>query len=431
MRSSYAWAISAALLAAGCAAAPQQPSAPAPEVTEPAAAPAPHAEPRPAAPAPRPEHLSVAAVGDIMMGTDYPKNILPDDDGVGFLAAVTPVLSAADVAFGNLEGPLVDGGEAVKQCKPESTACYAFRTPTRYAAYLRSAGFDVMSLANNHMADFGEAGRDSTMRALDDVGIRHSGREGDVASWEAHGRRLALIAFAPNVGAHQLNDLAQARARVSQLAKDHDIVIVSMHAGAEGPGAEDLPFAREMFHGEDRGDVVEFARAAVDAGADLVLGHGPHVVRALELYKGRLIAYSLGNFATYYGISVADMRGLAPILQVRLGDGGEFVDGRIDATIQIRPGGPVFDPEKRVIELMRELSREAFPSGELAIGEDGTLAKASAADPATPRASPPPSAARAGTPDSADSSSRAAPRAGRSSPRLQRRRSDQTPVRAR
>jgi hypothetical protein len=372
MRSSSAWAISAALLAAACAGAPPQPPAAAPGVMESA----PVVQPPPPDPPP-PAYVSVAAVGDIMMGTDYPKDILPDDDGVGFLAAVTPVLSAADIAFGNLEGPLVDGGTPLKQCKPESTACYAFRTPTRYAAHLRSAGFDVMSLANNHMADFGEEGRDSTMRALDDAGIRHSGREGDVASWEVHARRVALIAFAPNVGAHQLNDLAQARARVAELAKSHDIVIVSMHAGAEGPGAEDLPFAREIFYGEDRGDVVEFARAVVDAGADLVLGHGPHIVRPLELYRNRLIAYSLGNFATYYGISVADMRGLAPILRVRLGDGGEFVGGQIDSTIQIRPGGPVFDPERRVLELMRELTREAFPEGELVIAEDGILARRS------------------------------------------------------
>jgi poly-gamma-glutamate capsule biosynthesis protein CapA/YwtB (metallophosphatase superfamily) len=372
MRSSSAWAISAALLAAGCAGTP-----PAPERAT-AAEPAPAAEVRPAAPEspaePRPPGLSIAAVGDIMMGTDYPKDILPDDDGVGFLAAVTPALAAADIAFGNLEGPLVDGGEALKQCKPESTACYAFRTPTRYAAHLANAGFDVLSLANNHMADFGEEGRDATMRALDDVGIRHSGREGDVASWNVHGRRVALIAFAPNVGAHQLNDLPQARARVADLAATHDIVIVSMHAGAEGPGAEDLPFAREIFHGEDRGDVVEFAHAVIDAGADLVLGHGPHIVRPLELYRDRLVAYSLGNFATYYGISVADSRGLAPILHVRLGDDGRFLGGRIDSTVQIRPGGPVFDPERRVLELMRELSGEAFPGGDLVIGEDSSLA---------------------------------------------------------
>ena len=99
---------------------------------------------------------------------------------------------------------------------------------------------------------------------------------------------------------------------MAQLAATHDIVIVSFHGGAEGNGAEMLPFAREIFAGEDRGNVVEFAHAMVDAGADLVLGHGPHVVRPMELYRDRLIAYSLGNFATYYGISVEGIRGIAP-----------------------------------------------------------------------------------------------------------------------
>jgi poly-gamma-glutamate capsule biosynthesis protein CapA/YwtB (metallophosphatase superfamily) len=270
----------------------------------PAPAPPPDAAPQ-AAPAPPPTHpgLTIAAVGDIMMGTDFPENILPDDDGVGFLQAVTPILQAPDVTFGNLEGVLLDGGEPVKQCK-DKRICFLFRSPTRYAAYLQRAGFDVMSLANNHARDFGEEGRSSSMAALDALGIHHSGREGTTASWIANGRRVALVAFAPNVGANQLNEPEVARALVSQLAATHDIVIVSFHGGAEGNGAEVLPFAREMFAGEDRGNVVEFARAMVDAGADVVIGHGPHVVRAMELYHDRLIAYSLGNFATYYGISV-------------------------------------------------------------------------------------------------------------------------------
>src|SRR6185503_11524827 len=87
---------------------------------------------------------------------------------------------------------------------PTAGSCYVFRSPTRYATYLRDAGFDVMSLANNHAQDFGDPGRDSSMRALDDVGIKHSGRDGDIAEWTTHGRHFALVAFAPNVGSHQL-----------------------------------------------------------------------------------------------------------------------------------------------------------------------------------------------------------------------------------
>jgi poly-gamma-glutamate capsule biosynthesis protein CapA/YwtB (metallophosphatase superfamily) len=356
--------IAATLILAGCTTQP--PPAP-------AAPPAPESAPA-APPLPAPTHpgLTVAAVGDIMMGTDFPENILPDDDGVGFLEAVTPLLSGADVTFGNFEGVLMDGGEPVKQCK-NPKICFLFRTPTRYAAYLQRAGFDVMSLANNHARDFGEEGRSSSMAALDAVGIRHSGREGTTASWIANGRRVALVAFAPNVGSNSLNDPQIGLPLVTQLAATHDIVIVSFHGGAEGNGAEIMPFAREIFAGEDRGNVVEFGRAMVDAGADLVLGHGPHVVRPMEIYRDRLIAYSLGNFATYYGISVEGIRGLAPILLVELDDDGRFVAGRIEATTQIRPAGPSPDPTRAVITLMKTLTESAFPDGQLQIADDGAL----------------------------------------------------------
>jgi poly-gamma-glutamate capsule biosynthesis protein CapA/YwtB (metallophosphatase superfamily) len=339
--------------------------------TPPPPAPAPPAQPAAHA-APAHPGLRLAAVGDIMMGTDFPENILPDDDGVSFLEALTPILSVPDVTFGNLEGVLQDGGEPVKQCK-DTRICFLFRSPTRYAAYLARAGFDVLSLANNHARDFGEEGRSSSMAALDAVGIHHSGREGTTASWIANGRRVALVAFAPNVGSNLLNEPEIARALVAQLATTHEIVIVSFHGGAEGNGAEVLPFAREVFAGEDRGNVVEFAHAMIDAGADLVLGSGPHVVRPMELYHDRLIAYSLGNFATYYGISVEGIRGIAPILLAELGDDGHFVSGRIVAITQLRPAGPSLDPSNSVIALLRSLTDTAFPDGRLIIAEDGTL----------------------------------------------------------
>ncbi|MBV6418641.1 MAG: hypothetical protein CMLOHMNK_03564 [Steroidobacteraceae bacterium] len=349
------------LVLAGCATPPPVPAPPVQPLPPP-----------PAPPAPPP--VSIAAVGDIMLGTDYPKDILPDDDGVGFLRQVTPVLAAADVAFGNLEGVLMDGGEPVKQCGA-SSKCFLFRTPTRYAAYLAAAGFDLMSLANNHARDFGEAGRDSGMAALDAAGIRHSGREGTWADLTVRGVRIAMIAFAPNVGANSLNDHDLAVERVRSLAGAYDIVIVSFHAGAEGDGAETLPFAREFYVGEDRGDVVMFAHAMVDAGADLLLGHGPHVPRALELYRDRLIAYSLGNFATYYGISVDGNRGIAPILTADLDAAGHFLRGHIASTIQLRPDGPSIDPAGRAATLMRELTEAAFPGGGLSIDANGDVAR--------------------------------------------------------
>jgi hypothetical protein len=134
-----------------------------------------------------------------------------------------------------------------------------------------------------------------------------------------------------------------------------------------------MPFGREMFAGEDRGNVVEFARSMVDAGADLVLGHGPHVVRPMEIYRDRFIAYSLGNFATYYGISVEGIRGITPILHVELDDEGKFVSGSLESTIQNRPDGPSIDPVGSVVALLRGLNMSTFPDGKLDIGEDGSL----------------------------------------------------------
>ena len=360
---------------AGCASSPLEESQPEPEpvaVAEPEPA-KPDVPARPAQPDKSGMRITIASVGDMMIGTDFPENHLPDDDGVSFLGAVTPALSSADIAFGNLEGVLVDGGEPAKKCS-NPNACYLFRSPTRYADYLRAAGFDVMSLANNHARDFGEEGRTSTMDALAGVGIHHSGREGDFTSFEVNGLRIAVLAYAVTKESNMLLDYELAEATVTEFAATHDIVMVTFHGGAEGADVTNLPFAEEEYFGEPRGDVVMFARMVVDAGADLVIGHGPHVVRAMERYKDRLIAYSLGNFATYYGISVAGIKGIAPILFTTLDGEGQFVEGEIVSTVQIRPAGPSIDDQQRAFKLMRGLTAEDFSNPGLSFTEDGRFA---------------------------------------------------------
>jgi len=308
----------------------------------------------------------------MMIGTDYPNNHLPDDDGVSFLAHVTPTLSAADVTFGNLEGVLIDGGEPGKKCS-NPNACYLFRSPTRYAEHYRNAGFDVMSLANNHARDFGEEGRTSSMEAISAAGMHHSGRVDDFASFAQNGIKVAVLAYAVTKNSNMLLDYELAFTTVATFAATHDIVIVSFHGGAEGADVTHVPFAEEEYYGEPRGDIVWFARGVVDAGADLVFGHGPHVVRGMERYKNRLIAYSLGNFATYYGISVAGIKGIAPILTTTLNGDGEFVEAEIVSTIQLRPDGPSIDPKQRALNLIRGLSIEDFGESGLAFLPDGTV----------------------------------------------------------
>lgn len=367
MRRTIPGAVALLLVLAACGTAPPQP-AESPEPPEPAApAPAPEERPPPAT-----QTITIAAVGDMMLGTDYPENHLPDDDGLSFLAEVTPVLAAADLTFGNLEGVLVDGGTPRKICT-NPRACFLFRTPARYAEHYVKAGFDVLSLANNHARDFGEAGRTATMRTLDQAGILHSGRRGDFASFEVEGLDVALLAFAVTRNSNLMHAYVLAADTVAAHARAHDIVIVSFHGGAEGADMTRIPFAEEWYFGEPRGDVVRFARGMVDAGADLVLGHGPHVVRGMERYRDRLIAYSLGNFATYYGISVDGLTGIAPILAATVDQDGRFVEGRIHSTEQIRPAGPSLDPEQQALNLIRELSVADFVTPGLTFELDGRI----------------------------------------------------------
>ena len=320
-----------------------------------------------------PDTLTIIGVGDIMMGTNYPEDKLPPDDGRFLMRDVASVLRNADVTFGNLEGTLLDEGGTPKKCKDPSV-CYAFRSPVRYVKNLVDAGFDMMSLANNHAGDMGKEGRDTTMKTLIHAGILHAGQLSmKTTILVKDSIKYGLAAFAPNSNCVPLNDLEGARNIIRQLDSLVDIIIVSFHGGAEGAKFQHVPRAHEIFYGEDRGNVYEFAHTLIDAGADIVFGHGPHVTRGIEVYNKRFIAYSLGNFCTYRGINVAGVNGLAPIIKVFTNPSGEFLKGEITPTVQSFATGVQIDPEKSVIKIIRELSKKDFPESEIQIGDDGLI----------------------------------------------------------
>jgi len=330
-----------------------------------------------AAPTPRSkEPITIAAVGDIMMGSPYPDDSrMPPNDGADLLKEVTPILTAADIAFGNLEGPMIDGGVSAK-CSPNSTRCFAFRVPTRYSKHLKQAGFDVMSLANNHANDFGEAGRIRTRRALDEQGIKYAGSDRGQYSTtvlNVKGLRVAFIGFAHNAVVPNVNGLAFARQLVTEADKRADLVVVSFHGGAEGTGAQHVPNRTELFAGEERGNLPLFARTVIDAGADLVLGHGPHVMRGMEIYKGRLINYSLGNFCTYGWFQLAAETALTMVLEVKLDADGKFLSGKIHPAKQEGRGGPILDESGQAVRVVRNLSTTDFGANAPKIADDGTI----------------------------------------------------------
>lgn len=317
--------------------------------------------------------LTIIGVGDIMMGTNYPENKLPANDGDFLLRDVEPVLRDADVTFGNLEGTLLDEGGTPKTCR-DPKVCYVFRTPTRYVKHLISAGFDIMSLANNHAGDFGEAGRKSSMKTLEVAGIQHAGQmDHKTTIFTKDSIRYGLAAFAPNSNCVSLNDLEGAKKIVEGLTAQCDIVIVSFHGGAEGAQYQSVPKTTEVFHGENRGDVYKFAHALIDAGADIVFGHGPHVTRAVEVYKDRFITYSMGNFCTYRGISVSGINGLAPIIKVYTDHAGKFHKAQVTPTYQSYGTGVRIDPDRQVIKKIQELTKKDFPDSQIRIDDHGLI----------------------------------------------------------
>ena len=318
--------------------------------------------------------LTLIGVGDIMMGTNFPnESYLPPNNAKDLWAEVSDTLKQSDVTFGNLEGVILDEGGEQKNCR-NPKVCYLFRTPESYLVNLVDAGFNVVSLANNHAGDFGHTGRRSTVSALDSLGINYAGLLAyPTTTFKVDGMKYGMVAFSPNVGTVSIHNIDRARSLVQGLDSLVDVVIVSFHAGAEGTDHQHVTRKREFFYGEDRGNVYDFSRMMIDAGADVIFGHGPHVTRAVDVYKDRFIIYSLGNFFTYGRFSLRGVKGVAPIVKIQTSSNGEFLKGSIIPIYQPGHGGPKIDPKKRAIKLVQELTKKDFPESNLQIDDSGLI----------------------------------------------------------
>ncbi|MCZ6899947.1 MAG: CapA family protein [Bacteroidetes bacterium] len=318
--------------------------------------------------------ISVIGVGDIMMGTNFPsEKYLPPENGSRLWREVNDLLNDADLTFGNLEGVVLDSGGTQKKCN-NPDLCYLFRTPERFISNLVDAGFDVMSMANNHAGDFGPEGRENTVKVLDSLGINHAGLiERPYCLITIDGIKFGFAAFSPNTGTLSINDHEEAKKIVTHLDSMSDIVIVSFHGGAEGSKYQHVLRETEFFYGENRGNIYEFAHDLINSGADIIFGHGPHVTRAIEVYQNKFIAYSLGNFCTYARFNLKGANGLAPIIKVYTDHRGKFLWGQIIPIFQEGEGGPKIDPQKRVIKTLQELTSTDFPEVEISINDDGLI----------------------------------------------------------
>jgi len=319
--------------------------------------------------------LTFALTGDIMMGTTYPDTLLPYQDGAYLFRDVKPLLQQADVAAGNLEGTLCEGGESTKAGEHQ----YAFRTPVSYAPLLSKAGYDFLSMANNHANDFGLEGIRQTEDALRSQGIAFAGLSGRVetAVIQRKGLRIGICAFGHNPYTLQHTDstLHTVGRIVDHLVKNTDIVVVSFHGGAEGARYSHLPDSMETFFHQKRGHLRRLAHFCIDRGADVVYGHGPHVVRAVEVYKNRFIAYSLGNFCTPYGMSLKGVSRYAPVVEVKTDRKGRFLRGQIHSFLQSYGRGPRYNKKNPhlVARQIRWLSSQDVPHSQARIDKQGNI----------------------------------------------------------
>ena len=346
--------LAAALGLSACSAAAPAPQAGAAAPGHRSASPAGTAGPgtsRPAAPV----RVTIAAVGDTMLG-DTPD--LPPDP-VTYLDAVKRTLdSGAQIVFGNLEGTLTTA--TASKCGPggQSSDCFAFRAPPGYARYLKDAGFTVLNDANNHSFDFGAAGQAQTVRAIHTAGLAQTGLPGEITTVRVRGVRVAFVAFAPYDYDASLLDVGAARALIKRAVRQASVVVVYMHAGAEGSDADHVTGHEEYFDGEDRGDAEAFAHMAIERRRQPGRRERPARGARHAVLPGRLIAYSLGNFAGYNNFGTDGDLDLSVILHVTLSSAGRFERARIYPVRFTAQGQPV--PGGGAVPLIARLSAEDF-----------------------------------------------------------------------
>jgi len=280
-------------------------------------------------------------------------------DPVRLLAPIVPLFADADVVLVNVEGAIGDGPAEAK-CPPGTKNCFALRQPVAAAHALRTlsdSGVVVGNLANNHSHDAGLDGLTATVQNLTAAGVLVAGVDTmATVVGTASGDTVAILGFGTS-GIPDARDLEAVQRYVARAAARYPHVVVTMHLGAEGASAQAVQDSSEEYAGEQRGNPVAFARAATESGAELVVGHGPHVVRAMEWRGDALVAYSLGNLATYGPFSLLPPLDRGVILCATLGRKHEVSHVVLRPTRQRPPGKPLPDRSARALRLVDSLAR--------------------------------------------------------------------------
>jgi hypothetical protein len=332
--------------------------------------------------------VEVCAGGDVTLGTNLDREWsraasvrMRDrfgltDDPASLLAPLAPLVRDTDILLLNVESA-IGAGATPSKCGPRSTNCFAFRSPATAAPALRAltTGTMVGNIANNHARDAGDAGVDSTVAALTRAGVRVTGADTLATPVRTPaGDTIGVLGFYTSNDTPDARDTAAVYRHVARAARQYPVVIVTMHLGAEGRGAQRTLDRTEIFLRIDRGNPIAFADAAVRGGASLVIGHGPHVLRGIEWReRGSLIAYSLGNLLTYGPFVLKEPLNRGAVLCATIDTTGRPREASLRPTIQAAPGVLAPDGGSRAVVLIDSLSRLDFPRSAARVEPDGTL----------------------------------------------------------
>lgn len=315
--------------------------------------------------------ITIKAVGDMAPGTNYGSNSLRANTNQLFSQSVREKLQGSDILFGNFESTITNHPHSTKDISRGQV--FAFRSPPKHAKLFAEVGFDVLSVANNHAMDFGTKGFQDTFDNITAAGMKPVGKKNQILYFNVENVPVAVIGFCFYEYCNTVQDIEKAKALVKKAREKAKIVVISMHVGAEGNNALNVKNQTEFFYGENRGNSVKFARTMIDSGADLVLGHGPHVPRAIEVYQGKLIAYSLGNFLGYRVFSTSSYKGYSMILDMKLNPEGDFLSGKIIPARLNKQGIPYIDQGFSTVGLLRSLNKSDFPNNPVEINSKGEI----------------------------------------------------------
>ena len=321
------------------------------------------------------QFITLKLVGDIVLPRNFTKGTNQKEPKIDntYLDPLKPYLQGQDLLIGNLEGAITNYSIPRKAAGDNK---YSFRSDYKSAEILKDLKFDCLHIANNHTRDFYDQGLWDTRDFCQKNGILAAGLKDEIVCKDIRGVRFSFVGFhyANPEYFNSIHNTEKAVELIKCARENSDVVVVTIHAGAEGASSANVSDKEEAYFREKRGNIYAFSRLLIDHGADLIVTSGPHIVRPIEIYKGKLIAYSLGNFLGYGGaFSRAGHLNYSLILDVTVNASGDFVRGKVIPLVFDSNGIPQYDKKGKIIEIINKLNKTNFPHNTLEIDKTGVL----------------------------------------------------------